>query len=97
MISSSFIRLDLVPAIGYILSLFSHGTNEAYIQSISLEYKSMIRNIMRLTISFLGIILLHVAIDVPLQLYASRFNEESKFRKLSKMLFLFLPLQFTSE
>jgi hypothetical protein len=89
MVSLSFIKLDSVPVIGYLLSLFSYGANGAYVQSIGLEYESTIRNIMGLIISFLGIIVLHVAIIIPLHIYASKFDEKAKLTKLSKILFLF--------
>jgi hypothetical protein len=89
MVSLSFIKLDSVPVIGNLLSLFSYGTNGAYMQSIGLEYESTVRNIMGLIISFLAIILLHIVIVIPLHLYASKFDEKAKLTKLSKMLFLF--------
>jgi hypothetical protein len=89
MISFSFLSLDSIPIIKNILSLFPGAPNSPYMQSIGLEYESTIRNIMGTMLLILILLLLHILIAIPLQIYARKYDEDSKFRRFSKFLFLF--------
>jgi hypothetical protein len=89
MISFSFLSLDSIPIIKNILSLFPETPNSPYMQSIGLEYESTIRNIIGTMLLILTLLLLHILFAIPLQIHARKYDEDSKFRRFSKFLFLF--------